>query len=51
MKPAGRPLRTRRRPFKSIDDDEQDYEGILLGSIDVDRPESPADHSTGCFGN
>jgi hypothetical protein len=47
----GKPLRMRRRRIRSIDEDEQDYEGIMLGSIDVDRPESSADHSTSCFGN
>jgi len=42
-KPVGKPRRTKLRRVRPLDDDEQDYyEGIMLGSIDSDRPDSSA---------
>jgi len=41
-KPVGKPRRTKLRRVRPLDEGEQDYEGIMLGSIDSDRPDSSA---------
>jgi len=42
IKPVGKPRRTKLWRVRPLDEDEQDYEGIMLGSIDSDRPDSSA---------